>query len=117
MTAAAVGDQDAAPPHCRAPEGCNTRALFCRVLPDGRVIHLVPMLFNVRVCIESPIDNEVGCYTDGWCFDRDRLADAFVAAATWDGAGDPPGNWKKHVTTGRPGPGAFRAADDEEGAA
>jgi hypothetical protein len=79
------------------------------------VIHLVPQIYNVRLVVESPADNETGCYTDGWCFDRNRILDALIAAATWDGAGDPPGAWKKHVTTGRRGPGAGPRADDDEG--
>lgn len=99
---------------CRAPDPCKGWAVYCRVLTDGRVIHLVPMLINVRLCIGTPQDNRFGSFTDGWCFDRVRFVDALIAASTWDGDGDPPGNWKKNVTTGRHGPGA-RTTDDDEG--
>jgi hypothetical protein len=103
MTAPAIAVEA---PRCRAPGSCRDWSLYCRVLPNGWVIHVVPMGFNVRLVIESPLDNETGCYTDGWCFDRLRTIEAILAAEAWDGHRDPPGPWKKHVTTGRMGPGA-----------
>jgi len=97
-------DADEAP--CGSPEPCKEWSLCCRKLPDGRVIHLVPMLFNVRLTIATPIDNEIGCYTDGWCYARGEVGLAILAALTWDGIGDPEGPWIKQVSTGRQGPGS-----------
>jgi hypothetical protein len=92
---------------CQAKD-CKDWSFVCRVLPSGWVIHLVPQIYNVRLVLENPLDNECGCYTDGWCYDRSREFDARLAAATWDGQGDPPGLWKKHIRTGRQGPRARR---------
>jgi hypothetical protein len=99
---------------CRSPDCKEGSFLACRVLDDGWVIHLVPMMFNVRIVIEHPRDNATGCYTDGWCYDRARVNEALVAMALWDGRGDPPGPWKKHVTSGRRGPGAELRDEDDD---
>jgi hypothetical protein len=98
---------------CNAPFACSDFSLGCRRLPDGRFLHLIPMIFNVRLVIESPEANRLGTYDDGWCFDRAKTREAIIALATWDGAGDPPGPWKKHIGSGRRGPGAQAAAEGE----
>jgi hypothetical protein len=92
-------------PPCQSPQPCREWSLCCRILPDGRVIHLVPMLINIRLIISTPRDNREGAYTEGWCYSREQVVTAMTAAATWVGVGDPPGPWIKEVMTGRKGPG------------
>lgn len=106
--------QPAAPPLCRAPTSCKEWALFCRVLGDGRVIHLVPLIYTVRVCIETPADNQGGSFTNGWCYAKERVIEAIVIAGTWDGQGDPPGPWIRNMR-GIYGPGSKtnRRPDDD----
>lgn len=91
---------------------CREMGWPCRRLPDGSRLHLWSMIFNVRLSVSSPIDAADDGSTDGWCFDRTNVMDAVIAFITWDGQGDPPGRWKKHVTTGRRGRGATGAAID-----
>jgi len=93
-------------PTCNSPEPCDIWAIGCRKLPDGRIAHLVPMIFNVRLIVATERANGSGCIDDGWCYDKTVAGEAVLALATWDGVGDPPGPWKKHVTSGRRGPGA-----------
>lgn len=71
-----------------------------RVLPDGRILELLPMAFgNVRLTITLPeLDGEA--YEDGWCYHREGHGKAWIALLTWDGEGEPQG-WNKHPFTGR----------------
>ena len=75
----------------------ETRAqyLLMRTLPDGRVFGVHPLLYHwtLHVDIDDFGYNERYCYPD--------LADALLACATWDGAGDPPGFWNRHPESGR----------------
>lgn len=100
-----------APRVCKAVPSCRDWSLACRTLPNGWVLDLVPMVYNYRLVIESPADNAAGCYTDGWCFGRERIGEALFALAIWDGKGDPPGPWIKHTRTGRYGPGSKLGKD------
>lgn len=96
---------------CPAPD-CHTEEWPCRLLPNGMRLHLMPMIVNLRLTIANQLDAPMG-WTDAWCYDRRRPQSAMIAFLAWDGEGDPPGPWKKHVTTGRRGPGADRPDDDE----
>lgn len=41
--------------------------LYRRVLPDGRVIHLNPMLFGkVRLCVSASVETENYTYDHGY---------------------------------------------------
>lgn len=75
------------------------------------------MIFNVRLCVETPEENRIGQYGDAWCFDKAQARAALKALSTWSGAGDPPGPWKKHVNSGRRGPGAGVAPKEARRAA
>lgn len=112
----AVGDPEAARPPCGSPQPCREWALFCRVLDDGRIMHLIPLMFTFRVCVASASENRSGCFADGWCYAKQRLAAAVHVALFWDGQGDPPGPWIRNVLTGRYGPGANPGDDDEDAA-
>lgn len=68
-------------------------AIAHRDLDDGRVLVLYPMLFgNLRLCVGP--QNE-GWYDKGWCYQEPQRRDALTDFATWDGVGDPPGDWHK----------------------
>lgn len=75
----------------------NKWILYERDLEDGRVVHVVQMLFSRRICIGDGTG-----YSDGWCYPND-LGAVFVvtAAELWDGEGDPPDGWIKQLSTGR----------------
>lgn len=73
--------------------------LYERVLPDGREISVLLMIFSYRICIGD--DYGYG-YSDGWCYPH-GLGSAFVIAAaeSWDGTGDPADGWVKHIGSSR----------------
>lgn len=73
--------------------------LYERVLDDGRQIDLCPMTFGkVRLCIGEAPCSEHG-YEDGWCYE-DPIG-GLEAAESWDGEGDPPVGWHRHLGSGR----------------
>jgi hypothetical protein len=70
-------------------------AIAYRALDDGRELVLYPMLFgNVRLCLGP---QGWPAYDAGWCYQAAHRRDAAVDLATWDGNGDPPGQWIKRV--------------------
>jgi hypothetical protein len=71
--------------------------LHRRVLPDGRVLHLTPMLFgNLQLGLSQ--DAETQCFDGIWCYhDSDA---AWRAVLGWNGHGDPEG-WYRHNPTAR----------------
>jgi hypothetical protein len=74
------------------PEGF----LVLRLLPNGRIAGLLPMIFTVGVAVDVEAD---GTYSSRWCYPD--LASAAQGLLDWDGTGDPPGPWLKHK--GAPG--------------
>lgn len=93
-------------PACQA-EACAEAGWPCRRLPDGRFLHVIPMIFNVRLVVETPMSNRTGQYDDGWCYSKAHAFLALAALNTWDGGGDPPGPWIKRISDGAQGPGAL----------
>lgn len=96
---------------------CRDHKWPCRELTAGPRagwrVHLIPMIYTVRLSVSAPKDGRDDCATEGWCYDVARSTiDAVVAFCTWDGEGDPCGMWIKHTTTGRQGPGSTRRPDD-----
>lgn len=73
-----------------------TGALYLRDLPDGRIIVVYPMLYTYRVCI-GPQDSPF--IDSSW--DYPSQLEATIAAEEWDGEGDPPIGWHRHVNSGR----------------
>jgi hypothetical protein len=66
-------------------------------LPDGRAIAVYPLLMGtVRVVIGGIGD---GGFDDAWCYAVPMAGRA--AASAWDGKGDPPTGWFRHVQSGR----------------
>lgn len=68
-----------------------------RILEDGRIIELRPMLFgNTRLTITHPEFDGLP-FDAAWCY---QLTDDGIAAAMqWDGEGDPP-RWYRNLQTG-----------------
>lgn len=73
--------------------------LYTRELDDGREISVLPMTFGkARICI-GPAPAISHGYDDGWCYSSHFIA--IAAAAAWDGEGDPPDGWHRHIGSGR----------------
>lgn len=93
-----------------------TGPLFRRVLEDGRIVELWPMLYNFRITITEP-QNDGFTFDDGWCYTGDRLVAAKQAFDDWDGKGEPQG-WNKHPTSGRwRGDGTAASEENQRGGA
>lgn len=73
-------------------------ALLARELDGGVLIVVYPMAFgNGRVCLGT-LEDRSG-FDDAWCYAT--CEQAIEAAAIWDGAGDPPVGWHRHIRSGR----------------
>lgn len=71
--------------------------LYRRVLDDGRVLYLWPMLGNnLRISL-SRDEHDKGFHSN-YCYHDTR--EAWRSALGWDGNGDPEG-WVRHIETGR----------------
>lgn len=69
---------------------------YKRDLPHGRVIHLQPAGANARLTVGVTH----GAGPEGtWCY-GDHAA-GWRAALGWNGEGDPPDGWHRHLDTGR----------------
>lgn len=67
---------------------------FARQLPDGRWVGVSAMLYTFGLFVGL---DAVG-YSYRYCYET--AAEAALAAATWDGAGHPPGAWIKRKGLG-----------------
>lgn len=76
-----------------------SRPLRRRVLPDGRILDLWVQMFNFRITVTLPENDDI-YFEDMWCYKQSRLVEALAAFETWDGQGEPPG-WNKHPPSGR----------------
>ena len=70
--------------------------LMERELGDGRSLYVYSMLFTFRLCIGHTGDNG---YNDAYCYPT--LGGAVEGFSTWDGEGDAPDGWIRHIGTGR----------------
>ncbi len=69
-----------------------------RVFEDGTAVWVHPMTFGKgRLCI-GHADDPTG-YNDGYCYGS--IEAAFRSADAWDGQGDPPVGWHRHIQSGR----------------
>lgn len=71
-------------------------ALAVRVLEDGRELAAQGMIYTWRLTIGPPGSMFVD---DFYCYDN--AADCVAAVESWDGSGDPPGPWHRHLRTAR----------------
>lgn len=77
-----------------------------RALPNGRVLHLLPLLTGNQLGISS---GDSGCFDDVWHYPRWQDEHCFIDASWravlgWDGKDEPEG-WYRHPRTGRRRPG------------
>lgn len=75
-------------------------AVAHRLLGDGRVLAVYPMLFGNGRLVVGPAGEP--WLDDAWCYDT--VDGALEALASWDGTGEPDG-WKRHIASGRRRPG------------
>lgn len=69
---------------------------YRRELPYGRVIHLHAASSNARLSISML--NSLG-FEGSWCYPNH--SDGWAAALGWNGEGDPPDGWIRHLETAR----------------
>ena len=76
------------------------RRLPANVPQWRRDLYLLPMLFgNLRIAL-SPLNDRISI-TEFYCYPSASGRDAWGAAVFWDGQGDPPGPWIRHVPSTR----------------
>lgn len=70
-----------------------------RQLPDGKVVHVVPLLYTAAVLVSRR--RGAKAYQDRWCYSTTDAA--FTAAEQWTGdyPGTEPTGWHRHPFTGR----------------
>lgn len=79
----------------------DTSIIVKKELQDGSWICIRKMLFgNVRLSLVEGDPDEIDCFhSQNYCFHDPVLA--LVAFEIWDGEGDPPSGWVRHIETGR----------------
>jgi hypothetical protein len=79
------------------PEHSYPGTLAVRKLADGRLLCVYPMTFGkARLCI-GPDDGY--SIDDAWCYENPQLA--IAVCYDWDGKGDAPLGWHRHIGSGR----------------
>lgn len=63
-----------------------------REIPGRGICALMPFIFTIGLVYGI---DEIG-YVGRYCYDRSKAEEAVVAIVTWDGIGNPSGNWIKH---------------------
>lgn len=74
------------------PEAMTLGYFPARILPDGRCAGLMRMIYTIGLCVGLTED---GVSEGRYCFEAEDAGGAVVALATWDGTGDPEGDWIK----------------------
>jgi hypothetical protein len=84
--------------------------LHARVLPDGRIVCLLPLFFGALRLGIGPRDSQQ--FDDVWDYlgDEPGIDCGWLAAIGWDGEGEPEG-WYRHHRTGRRRPGGDPAKE------
>ena len=78
-----------------------------RVLPDGRCCGVMQMYFTTSLMVGMDEDQTFSRF----CYHS--RAEAEEALRTWDGVGDPPGNWIKQKPEDRMNPNYRKPMPDE----
>lgn len=77
-------------------EAVRPGALAQRILDDGRELVAYRTIFTTRLCLGAAGDPG---YDDAWCYES--AIDCLYACAVWNGEGDPPGRWIRHIGSAR----------------
>lgn len=84
------------------PDAWKPEIFMARNVPGQGLCVLRRFIFTVGLCTQVQLD-ELSCdYRARYCFPDSH--DATLTLLTWDGKGDPPGNWLKEKATGRLNP-------------
>lgn len=70
-----------------------------RLLGDGRVLVLYPLLFGAQRLVIGPADDPTG-YDRGFDYPREECIAAVYSFKNWDGDGYPPAGWVREIGTG-----------------
>lgn len=76
------------------PAGVRAHYHALKVLPDGRIVGICPLLFHWTL----HVDIDPTSYRDRYCYQTQALAQAAFDA--WSGEGEPQG-WHRHPHSGR----------------
>jgi len=63
-----------------------------REIPGRGLCGLMRFIFTIGL-VEGLTEHS---YEGRWCYPYDLAAEAILAFSTWDGEGDPPGDWIKY---------------------
>lgn len=85
------------------PELWRDSFIALREVPARGLCGLQRFIFTTGLLTDLTFDGMAYNYSARYCYPR--MIDAWHALATWDGTGDPPGEWVKEKVSGRPGPG------------
>lgn len=83
------------------PAEWRSEILASRVIA-GKLCGVQRFLFTVGLLVNLRFDGQTYGYDARYCYPDG--ADAFIALASWNGVGDPPGEWAKEKVSGRLGP-------------
>lgn len=72
-------------------------AVLYRALEDGRELVVYPMLPGQHRLTIGDQGSQI--YADAWCYPN--VVYTAEALVMWDGQGDPPGPWFRHIGSGR----------------
>lgn len=92
----------------QVPADWRVEVFAAREIPGQGLCVLRRFAFTTGLMTQVIFDGGCVDYRLRFCYPD--IGDAFAALATWDGQGDPPGDWIKEKETGRLGPGAKRQA-------
>lgn len=89
------------------PNDWKSEIPYSRRLIDGRVCGVQNFMYTAGLLIDLTFQGEAMFYDYSARYCYPDVVSAVVALATWDGEGDPPGNWVKEKVSERLGPGAL----------
>jgi hypothetical protein len=84
------------------PEDWRDHFVHVRDVPERGVCGVQRFIYTCGLLTELTFDGLEYDYRARYCYPRQR--DAVAALMTWDGIGDPPGEWIKEKVSGRRGP-------------
>lgn len=89
------------------PPTWRDQFLIVREVPGRGICAVQRFMFTCGLLTELTFTEWTYDFSARYCFDSPT--EALRALVSWDGVGDPPGEWIKEKVSGRPGPGDRRA--------